>query len=129
MHATIFSTSGKFRPVSILHSYSSHPFLCALDMPHGIDNILASTCTCKHKSAVKAHSLEFGFLFPDHEEDAGGNSLRLSTDSQGFVAVVEEEGVVSEDSRGSSNVDDPWKRVGELPKDLAEKLLELKNER
>lgn len=45
------------------------------------------------------------------------------------MAVVEEEGVVSEDSRDSSSVDDPWKRVGELPKSLAEKLLELKNER
>ena len=45
------------------------------------------------------------------------------------MAVVEEEGVASEDSRGSSSVDDPWKRVGELPKGLAEKLLELKNER
>ena len=41
--------------------------------------------------------------------------MRLSSDSQGFVAVVEEEqGMASEESRGSSSVGNPWERVGEL---------------
>lgn len=56
--------------------------------------------------------------------------MRLSSDSQGFVAVVEEEqGMASEESRGSSSVGNPWERVGELPGRLREKLLELKDER
>ena len=69
-------------------------------------------------------------LYPDNEEGAPVGELRLSSDSQGFVAVVEEEqGMASEDSRGSSSVGNPWDRVGELPGRLGEKLLELKDER
>ena len=41
MCVTIFSTGGKFHPVSIFtyivtRSYSSHPFLCTLDASNGI---------------------------------------------------------------------------------------------